>query len=320
MFYIPYIRFSGNRFINIGTTAAKPIYENGVLFMHLLSDVRCNATHNISTHISFGCDTSSSMVSRCEKETIQMTYTKLKNQIIHSSMQLGTPEFLNLHDCQYNFNWQTSLACLSTRPCVVVDPITQFTYDLSSLANRQFNVTNDKASTLTYRLGICNQAGAPCADGVGMCSINGTERQAALVPLGDFNVHMRYNQTGSPYLLYGSGGSVCGDIRRHWSARVEFVCATAGMTEGPVVVEENEDCTVVVHFVTKLVCQQQIACKANDWMTDVEYDLGALMRSTRNYVAAVDAALLGDSVARNQVVGVWVLLDAKRRHGVECVD
>lgn len=230
--------------------------------MHLTTDRACNATHNYTTHISFGCD---------------------------PSTMLGRPDFLNQHGCTYNFDWQTSLACISTKPCIAVDPITRFTYDLSTLAGQPYNVTS--AAGLTYRFGVCNAAGAPCADGVGMCRVNGTAVQAAVLPLGDFNAHMRFNQTGAPYLWYG-GGAVCGTIQRQWSARVEFVCASDGQPEGAVLVEEDEQCTVIVQFVTKLVCQQQIACKANDWAADVEYDLGPLMSSTRNYVADVDAALV----------------------------
>lgn len=264
------------RFVNIGTTIGAPFYENERLFMHLTSDRQCNGTHNISTHIVFDCD---------------------------PSTMLGQPDFLNEHGCTYNFVWPTSLACISTKPCVAVDPITRFTYDLSPLANRPYNVTT--AAGLTYRFGVCNAAGAPCADGVGACRVNGTAAVAAVLPLGDFNAHMRFNQTGAPYLWYGSG-AVCGNIRGQWSARVEFVCATAGMPEGPVVIEEDDECTVIVQFVTKLVCQQPIACKATDWLSDVEYDLGPLMSSTKNYVAEVDATVAA-AVGKDKVVSLrWV--------------
>lgn len=298
---------SAFRFVNIGTTVARPEYEFGQLYMHMPSGVSCNATHNISTHIRFSCDASTMVwLFSSARSPCRRSY-KLNTLI---PIQLGAPEYLNRHGCVHNFDWRTSLACISTKVCTVVDPITRYTYDLTSLAGRQYNATRGSA---TYHFGICNEAGAPCAvgAGVGMCMSNATATTTTVAgdssqpisrPLGGFNTYLRYNQTGAPFLQY-TGGAVCGAIGRTWSARVEFVCASAGMSEGAVVVEENEDCVVIVHFVTKLVCQQQIGCVATDLRSGMEYDLSPLMATKRNYVATVKGEAV-DGVGRDKVVRI----------------
>lgn len=46
------------------------------------------------------------------------------------AFQLGEPEFSGEEDCEYSFNWVTSLACNKPTPCRIIDPITGFVYGL----------------------------------------------------------------------------------------------------------------------------------------------------------------------------------------------
>lgn len=84
----------------------------------------------------------------------------------------------------------------------------------------------------------------------------GSNSTKSVLPLGQFNHFLRFNQTGSPYLEYKSGAA-CENVADKWSSKIEFLCASDGMAEGPVVVE-NDHCQLVVHFVTRLVCQKQV--------------------------------------------------------------
>lgn len=126
-------------------------------------------------------------------------------------------------------------------------------FDLSPLAAQTFNVSNQGKS---YAFSICNAVGSPCPSAVGACQLSGGNGSETAIPLGLFNHYLQFNQTGSPYLEYKTGAT-CEGINKNWSTKIEFICASEGMVEGPVIVE-NDNCTLVVHFVTHLVCQQQV--------------------------------------------------------------
>lgn len=154
-------------------------------------------------------------------------------------------------------------------------PPIQNRFDLSSLAAKTYKVSNDGKN---YVFGVCNAAGAPCADKAGACQLPAADN-GTVVPLGAFNHYVKFNMTGSPYLEYKTG-SVCKSLDQHWSTKIEFICASEAMVEGPVIVE-NDDCTLVVHFVTSLVCQKQqvFAIRCPESNIFLNSDLPGLYRS-----------------------------------------
>lgn len=69
-------------------------------------------------------------------------------------------------------------------------------------------------------------------------------------------LHFLNENTDSPILLYESG-SVCKSLNKQWTTRIEFLCQTDGMSAGPTIVENN-NCSLIIHFVTKLVCLKEV--------------------------------------------------------------
>lgn len=70
-----------------------------------------------------------------------------------------------------------------------------------------------------------------------------------------------YNQLSeesseAPYLLY-KGGSVCGTLQQQWTIKIKFACQLDGMPAGPKIIE-NENCSLIIQFATKLVCTNEV--------------------------------------------------------------
>ncbi|KAG4079051.1 hypothetical protein HA402_001706 [Bradysia odoriphaga] len=243
------------KFVNYGSTVANPTYENGNLFMHFTSMEKCNETHYISSHINFNCDT---------------------------SIEIGHPEYLGERGCEHRFVWNTQLACSnSVEPCVAIDTNTGFKFNLTSLSGAEHTVKHDNK---TYTFGICNMA-KTCKDKNGICE---KDDKGQTTSLGMYNDHLKYNQTGSPYLFY-VGGDVCVKPSRQWTTKIEFLCGKDGDT-GPVMVE-NTDCEVVIQYKTELVCQKEINCRTYNHSSDSEIDLSSLISTTVNYLAEVNETL-----------------------------
>lgn len=105
----------------------------------------------------------------------------------------------------------------------------------------------------TYLFGICNMANSPCKGKDGICEKTDT---SDTISLGQFNDHLKLNQTGSSYLSY-VGGDVCVKPSRQWTSKIEFLCPTKGVKEGPIVIE-NTECQIIIQYVTDLVCQKEV--------------------------------------------------------------
>lgn len=122
--------------------------------------------------------------------------------------------------------------------------------NLQELAERSYQVTSGNK---TYFLNICNVKANPnnCGEKIGACDSNTPN-----LSLGSISNVLRFNESGSPYLVYDMGG-VCKNINRNWSTRIEFICLP-NYPEGPKIVEDT-DCTLVIHFVTKLACTTNVS-------------------------------------------------------------
>lgn len=126
-------------------------------------------------------------------------------------------------------------------------------YDLTSLSHKQYKID---AKNQSYVFGICNTAQTPCAEKSGACEITTSGGDQQKMPLGTFNDDLRFNETGSPYLVY-RGGAICRNISQQWITRIEFICEIDSSKHGPNVIE-NTDCELIIHFLTDLVCQKQV--------------------------------------------------------------
>lgn len=122
--------------------------------------------------------------------------------------------------------------------------------------------------------------------------------------LGKLNSHLRFNQSGSPYLLYEDGGH-CGTGERRWSTKIEFVCANNatkdnGNTSGSsgsttatnaVKIIEDSNCQLLIQYQTPYACQEQIKCTDKGYAElsgDFTIDLTPLINANENYEASID--------------------------------
>lgn len=126
--------------------------------------------------------------------------------------------------------------------------------------------------------------------------------------LGKLNSHLRFNQSGSAYLLYEDGGH-CGTDERRWSTKIEFVCANnatrdngntsgSGSTAGgnttatnAVKIIEDSNCQLLIQYQTPYACQEQIKCKQIFQAIDANgftIDLTRLINANENYEAGID--------------------------------
>jgi insulin-like growth factor 2 receptor len=153
---------------------------------------------------------------------------------------------------------------------------------MSPLANKSFNLTLDGEN---YFFSVCSPTLEPCAGKAAACLTTANKQSTSL---GVQNDYLRYNVTGSPYILYENGAK-CDDTR-HWSTKIEFLCASEGLAEGPHIIE-HKDCQLLIHFVTEYACQTNMTCKVESYSDNVDgmvIDLTRLIRTNENYVATVN--------------------------------
>jgi insulin-like growth factor 2 receptor len=239
------------RFVDFGQTVPDPEYENGQLLMKFSSNQTCPSStkEKISSKMLFIC---------AEKEQL--------------------PIYDGKYGCEHVFKWSTPLACSQKRSCSIVDEKTGKVFDFSSLSNRAYNLTHKGQN---YIFGVCNM---PKFDRYDDKSGALLMQPSQTVSLGVMNDVLRFNETGSPYLLYDSG-SKCGT--GFWSTKIEFICETDDVTYTPPKVVEDKDCQLLIQLETELACQKQISCTAFDNHMN-EISLVPLMRNSSNYEALIN--------------------------------
>ncbi|XP_075149017.1 lysosomal enzyme receptor protein [Haematobia irritans] len=265
------------KFINYGSAQRNPTIENGNLIIRHTSSTPCKGSTNYTSVITF----------TCQKD--------FKND---------HPEFTGaFDDCLYTFSFPTQYACNELPACTAVTHDKEI-IDMSSLKDTQFKLQRDNQN---YIFAICSAAGQPCMENDGSCA----ESNNQATSLGKISTHLSIDQTGTPYLLY-KDGAICetkaGSLPTKWSTRIEFVCAnrTNGNGNsnndsnfGPKIIE-NSKCSVLIQYQTELACREQINCKTKVYVehsedgTGMDYiDLTPLISNTENYVAEIDASLMG---------------------------
>lgn len=140
-------------------------------------------------------------------------------------------------------------------------------YDVSTLSGHEHTVEHGGQ---TYQFGICSDVKKSCGVDVGACMTTGGQKTSMGKISTDLFLSLE-EKSDSPYLLYESG-SVCENLSKHWTTKIEFVCLTEGMQTGPQVIEDS-NCTLIIHFPTKLVCKNEVRAKhpalfMNDWLID----------------------------------------------------
>ncbi|KMZ06143.1 cation-independent mannose-6-phosphate receptor isoform X3 [Drosophila simulans] len=266
------------RFINFGNVQTHPVVEKGQLLLRHESPTPCakNSSANYTSVIYFSCD---------------------------KFIRNAHPEFAGLgaDSCTYQFNLVTPLACNDLKPCTAFTSTNEL-LDLSPLSSKPARTLLKDGKN--YTIAVCAHAGAPCQENGGACY----EQNSTTISLGNSNSQLRFNQTGSLYLLYEDGAecSTATGMRR-WSTKIEFVCAnnatkdngasTAGGSDSFKIIEDS-NCQLLIQYQTPLACREPIRCKATTYVDhtndglgssgDELIDLTPLISATDNYEARVE--------------------------------
>nr|XP_041630463.1 cation-independent mannose-6-phosphate receptor isoform X2 [Drosophila kikkawai] len=269
------------RFINFGNVQSRPVVENGQLLLRHESPTPCakNASANYTSVIYFSCD---------------------------KFIRNAHPEYAGLgaDSCTYQFNFVTPLACNDLEPCTAFTSTNEL-LDLSPLSSKPDRTLIKDGRN--YTIAVCAHAGSPCQENGGACY----EQNATTISLGNFNSQLRFNQSGSLYLLYEDGAecpSAAGGTRR-WSTKIEFVCANnatkdnaaAGAGTGggdSLKIIEDSNCQLLIQYQTPLACREPIKCKATIYVDHTAEGLGSsgvelidltpLISDSDNYEARVE--------------------------------
>ncbi|KAK2588804.1 hypothetical protein KPH14_001679 [Odynerus spinipes] len=203
------------------------------------------------------------------------------------------PEVTGNDGCHYNLKWTTAAACSIEKlrdysaktagNCTVNNPITNFTYNLQSLMNKDFHVTSSHG--IKYNFRICGPvADKACKARTGVClKENGTS-------LGMANTNLMWQQAG-PYLNYTEGDKC--NTNQSRQTLITFLCGPEGTSTDPLIVEENP-CQLVINWNHNLICKKQIKCAT----ADNEINLTPLIRSTNNYIVKANGVIFYINICR----------------------
>lgn len=134
------------------------------------------------------------------------------------------------------------------------------------------------------------------------------KQNSTTISLGNSNSQLRFNQSGSLYLLYENGAECPTPTgNKRWSTKIEFVCAnnatkdnaSAGNTgtEAPKIIEDS-NCQLLIQYQTPLACREPIRCQATIYVDHTSNGLGSsgdelidltpLISASDNYEARVE--------------------------------
>ncbi|XP_024119822.2 cation-independent mannose-6-phosphate receptor [Oryzias melastigma] len=249
----------GGKKVNLGYVQSMPqVAEDGSISIVYQNGDQCGAASRYSTRIIFQCDDS-----------------------------VGVPMFDRQGGCEYVFMWRTSEACPIRRSrgenCRVQDPRSGFQFDLSSLKNRDFTVSNEK---YVYHLSVCGplQKGVCThresgAESVSSCQVTGSSQKIA----GMSNQNLVF--VGDQILLNYTSGETCHRVYQR-STLISFSCHPDAGPGAPEFIKETPDCTYLFSWPTALACVpfKTVSCSYNDGQGR-SYDLSPLALTSGNWEA-----------------------------------
>ncbi|NWU92230.1 MPRI protein, partial [Upupa epops] len=139
----------------------------------------------------------------------KLNYTSLI--VFHCSQgtSLGKPKMIQKLDCSFVFEWETPVVCpdkVKTLGCSVTDEQLRYTFNLTSLSGRSFEVLSGSKS---YYVGVCSKAEDSfqrnCRDGA-VCLTS----QSGLSSFGNVKgMKMAYSRLDETVILQYTGGDRC---------------------------------------------------------------------------------------------------------------
>ncbi|XP_011135989.1 cation-independent mannose-6-phosphate receptor isoform X2 [Harpegnathos saltator] len=253
-----------NRYSSLGEVQESPFFTNGRLQIEYKNGGICSVLSIVTPHIK------TTIIFICDLEAKTET----------------TPEYLRgQEECHYRLIWRTAAACSvealrdysakTAGKCTVTNPLTNFTYNLQPLMNKDFIVTS--SSDIEYKFRICGSlTDNTCGAKTGVCD---SKHNASL---GQANANLIWQQ-GGPYLNY-TNGKICSQTgMRHYTI-IGFFCGPEGSTNAPFLMEDNP-CQTVIHWNRDLVCEKRLKCATDN---DDEINLTPLIQSTNNYVVKIN--------------------------------
>lgn len=221
--------------LNLGHPLISPRYgyEDGVLMMYSHGGP-CpdNPSINLTSRIAFTC---------------------------HKTSGKGSPEFsLQTDDCQYQFEWKTSLACEDKEPepepdnkvqCTIPYKTSQGNLDLHPLnRNEGYKVVHGQQ---TFTINVCGEA--PGCDGSGVCTTNHTSYGLS----SKSDLRWDYDEVK---LTYYGGGSCDGALSGHRTTTIWFECDMSAGYGSPVADDfmSTLDCIAAFRWKTNVTCMEAI--------------------------------------------------------------
>ncbi|XP_050573369.1 cation-independent mannose-6-phosphate receptor isoform X1 [Bombus affinis] len=263
---------SFNEYVNLGDIQNPPfVTDSGELKLEYqdgdLCRVRTISVPHIKTSITFKCD-------------FEATNTE--------------PEYIGgSEECHYQIMWRTAAACsmesLRNRSiatagnCTVNNPLTNFTYDLRSLMNKNFYTITKNG--IKYKFGVCESpVNNSCVAGTGVCLTQNS------TSMGKANTNLIWEK-GGPYLNY-TDGDICENGLQRYTI-IAFVCGAEGSPDKPFITKLNA-CQLTINWNTNLVCEKRVKCATED----DEINLSSLIKSANNYIVKVNKTEFHINVCR----------------------
>ena len=175
------------------------------------------------------------------------------------------PELVTSDDCNYVFRWKHAAACpikkVEHGDCTVTNPVTGYTYDLSSLRRQKsdYNWTGVYHHLKgSFQFNVCGpMVSGKCGGKAGVCSANGTN-------FGQGNSDLII-EDGQLFLNY-SNGDLC-EAGEHKVTQINFNCpyvrnfSSSGNYEqvrSRYNVQQLTRCFTQINFPTELACEHQV--------------------------------------------------------------
>ncbi|XP_035801950.2 cation-independent mannose-6-phosphate receptor isoform X2 [Amphiprion ocellaris] len=242
---------------NLGYVQSSPqVADDGSISIVYQNGDQCDSSSHFSTRILFQCDDNP-----------------------------GSPMFDRKDGCEYVFIWRTSEACPIRKSqgvdCRVRDPKSGYEFDLNSLKDKDYPVTNEK---YTYHLSVCSALQKDICthtdtgiESVSSCQVDGENHKIA----GMANQVLSY--VGDQIILNYTNGETCHKIYQR-STEIYFSCHPDKHPGKPEFIKETPDCTYMFSWPTALACVpvKITSCSYNDDQGH-SYDLSPLAMDSKNW-------------------------------------